>query len=251
MIRTHASPLRLLAALAVLVLGAGTAPEAASAYIEQLVATGPIMGQPGRSSTHKIWIEGDKIRVEDSSTAMATILRKDKGVLYMINPAKMTYSEMTFEQLQALANMGLGMMGGKAQEQPQVTIEKTGETAKIGDWNTSKVLVKVSGPIATEMTLWLSKDIALDMSTWVDLAQGMGMKVLVGDTMEQLATLEGYPVKQESKVTMMGMNVFSTTELKAFKPAAGGDDSLYELPAGLTKVEGLPGMPAAPTQPKP
>jgi hypothetical protein len=113
----------------------------------------------------------------------------------------------------------------------------------VGEWKATKAVLTIAGgPMQSEMNIWVSKDIALDMKAWADLADSMGMRGMVGDAATKMASLDGYPVKHESTVTMMGMKVTTSSELKVFK-AGAVDDALFEVPAGYTKTEGFKGMP--------
>jgi len=235
----------LLVGAAIVALGAASGVRAGSAYLESQVTTGAVMGQPARTSTQKMWFSDDRIRVDHGDEGSYSVIRRDQGKVYIIDAKKKTYAEMTLEQMKAMAEMGMAMMGNKDGAAPKVELTRTAETAKIGEWTATKAILTVAaGPMQTEMTLWVSKDIALDMKAWADVAQSMGMRGMMGDMAEKMATLEGYPVKQDSTVNMMGMKITSSSELKVFKPGPV-EASLFEVPAGFTKTEGmLPGMPA-------
>ncbi len=229
---------------AVCLVAAVATAQAGSNYLEQVVKTAGVMGQPPTESTQKIWIGEGAYCIQDKANGIVTVFDKATGNLLVIQTQKKKYAEMTKEQLQGMASMGLEMLKQMGQGgEVKVTTSKTGNTAKIGSWQAYEVVVEIGGPMPMTINVWFSKDVGIDQQVWAELADMMQTNAMFGDATEKLASFEGYPVKQTVEMSMMGMTINSSTEvtLTATKPM---DKTVCTVPAGFEKIEGL--MPMGP-----
>ena len=151
------------------------------------------------------------------------------NMLYRINDANKTYTEMDLAKMRAMA--------GQQPDTTKYTVEKLGQETILG-YKTQHVLVKeqhagAGNGMTTEM--WTAKDL-LDYATFSKLqvrrAQGAGEEAMIKALKD--ADADGMPLKSitttgdGSKVTMEVVKVD-----KKSLPA-----STFEIPAGYTKSEG-------------
>ena len=134
----------------------------------------------------------------------------------------------------------LAQIGGGAET--STSVEKTGNETKVGEWNAYEVLATVDGPMPMKITLWISKDVGIDMSAWSKLASMTQVRSMFGDMVGKLAALDGYPVKQETRMSMMGMEMSSSTEV-TLVDSRPVDAAICTVPASFEKSEGMMQMP--------
>src|SRR5881227_2532309 len=93
------------------------------------------MDQPTTGQVH-IWVAADRLRRDEGETS--TIVRLDRGKVYVLNHADKTYLELAAPDLQKMA--------APAGAQMKVQVTATGETKKVGTWNARKYKVEISNP---------------------------------------------------------------------------------------------------------
>ena len=245
--------------LLLFVLGLAAAPARADIYMKQKTHTGAftVMGQsqPEKDETTVIWLGDNKVRT-DQGNGKSIIFLADKGLLYVIDHDKKTYTEMPLDMNKAMdeALAGQGERGGKAAEMMKgmmkgmmggmsVTVTDTGEAKKIGAWNCRKYLVAMKMPMGeANSETWATQDIKIDAKLYFTAANAM-MAGMPGfqDMVKEMQKVKGVGAYQASTTQMRGSEVTSTMELLecADKGAPAGT---YDLPAGYTKVKGMKGM---------
>ncbi len=180
------------------------------------------MDQPTTGQVH-LWIAADKLRRDEGETS--TIVRLDRGKVYVLNHADKTYLELAAPDLQKLA--------GPAGAQMKVQVTATGETKKVGTWNARKYKVDISNPegLHLDTTIWASKDVASYQAYGKLAAALAAMQPGSGEWARQMQLIEGFPVIQEADVTMGGSRFKTREELVAVetKDAPAGT---YDPPAG-------------------
>lgn len=227
-----------------LVLSVGAARAEKGHYIEQHQTQSGMMGQPATSSSQKLWIGTDKFRVEDEASKMVTLMLAKQGEFFMINNAEKTYTQLTMEQISQMAEMGLAMLKELSPgAEPTVEVRETGEKKRVGEWDARGVVVEMGGMMAGEVKLWLA-DLPIDMRSWATLTE-QSMPGIGAEMARKMAALKGYPVLQETTLSMMGMTLKTTTEVRVVRPVEL-DPALFVPPADFTKVEGPMGMPGRP-----
>ena len=80
-------------------------------YLEQRIHSGGAMGHPAKDQIQKSWLSDEAIRMEGTNNI--TIFRFDKNIVWLLQPGKKEYMEVTMEQMQASAEMGMSMLKKK------------------------------------------------------------------------------------------------------------------------------------------
>jgi len=183
------------------------------------------MDQP-RTGEVKIWIGGDKLRRDEADSSY--ILRLDRGKLYVVNHSEKTYSELAIPgDLQRVAS--------PASAQLKVQVTATAETKKIGNWTARKYKVDLSNPegLRLDTTIWASKDIASHEAYNRLAASLAALQPGAAEWARKLEQIEGFPVLQETDVTMGGSR-FKTREELISVETLNAPAGAYEIPAGYT-----------------
>jgi hypothetical protein len=206
--------------------------------------------QPAKDDVFEIWMTNDKARM-DQGKDVSIIVRLDKNMMYMIDNAKMKYSEMPISGegdilSNALASSSASdeekaqaqkmMKGFASMMKPKISVKDTGETQKIKDWNCRKytVTMEMMGTKSSQ-EIWATEDIKIDFELYRALAMSM-MSQMPGmeDMMKEMQKIKGIAVMSTGTTSMMGTEVKSTQELvevsEKSAPAAA-----YEVPAGYKK----------------
>jgi hypothetical protein len=189
-----------------------------------------------------------------------TIIRLDKQIVWHLDPAKRTYSEMTFAQIEAtiqkaggkmdaamekmkreMANMSPEerrmveqMMGNKmpgAQDAAPVRVENTGDRKTISGFACTKYVVR-SGSDQV-MTLWVTRDVrGFDemRNDWKAFSERMAaMTARFGKEMaDAYKSIDGFPIQTE-----MGQGVVTTVTRVERRSTPAPE---FEIPSGYTKV---------------
>lgn len=239
----------------VVALLALSAPTAADTFIKQSAHTDAfaVMGQeqPAKDDTTITWLAEDKAYML-SGDNKAFILRADKGIMYFIDHAAQTYSEMPLEALGDVKKMAgieddeeaaqaAEMMQGLASgmmASMKVTVTPTDEEKKVGDWNTKKYVVEMKMPMGSLTSeIWASKDIKLDYDLFRTISNSfMAMMPGFQNTLKEMEKIEGVSVLSVTETNMMGARVKSTTELLECSEKEAPDGT-FDLPEGYKKVD--------------
>jgi len=235
----------------------------ADIYMKQKVHTDElkVMGQtqPAKDEISVIWL-GENLARMDQAAGTSSILLGDKKILLMIDHNKKQYSEMPldlekmFDEAAAagagddpemaeakkkmpgfMKGMMKGMMGNMSAK-----VTETGETKKIGDWNCRKYLIEMDmGMGKSQAEAWATEDLKIDYGLYFTSANAMlasqpGFDKIV----KEMQKVKGVIVYQTAKISAMGADITSTTELLecSDKSAPAGN---YDIPAGYKKVKGI------------
>jgi hypothetical protein len=191
--------------------------------------------QDARDLESRIWLGEQKVRRDDGQ--VSSILRMDKNKMYVLDHARKIYNVLDMPiDFKKLYPQGGEEMQARASElsKMDVTITPREEKRKIGDWEARRYDVVMTNAIGmkVETTMWVSKDVGVDVSALTRMAGAMtALKPGTLDWMKKMEELEGFPVLQEATVTMMGTPIKSTEQLVSVekKEAPAGT---YEPPAG-------------------
>ena len=212
------------AVLAVLVMCVGVH---AGIYLEQEIKIPAGPGMPAAVVKQVCYISESKMRVENVVMGVESILiqRQDKGVVYQLSPAQKVFMEMPIPKPPARP----------ADQQVQVTVTKTEETAKIGEWNCSRYDVTVDGQL---FKYWMTEEVDLgnEMANYWKTTT-MAAAPEVG---QELSKMKGLLIRTEM-VSPQGAVVVTVTAVK--KQAV--PDSMFEVPEDYQKMS----MPTAPQSP--
>ena len=230
-------------------------------YWETVTSGGPA-GEKGHLSTMYHMPKMFKAVVDESGQTM--ILRIDKQLIYMVDPKRKTYSEMTFDEMEgAMKKAGEAMDGQMAELQKQmedmpeeqrkmmeqmmggkmkgmmkrdaaakVKVNKTGNKKKIGNYQCTKV--EVTDDDKPFFTAWVTKDVG-EFEAMRDDMEQFRKRIIALNPMspkglsEAMAKIEGLPIEMEMEG---GMKQVVTKIEKRSIPA-----SEFEIPAGYEKVE--------------
>jgi hypothetical protein len=187
----------------------------------------------------------------------AVVIRMDQQKIYNIDPAKKTYSEMTFEemeqQMKAMSSkmdtqmaqleesmkkmppeqrkMMEGMMGSRmGKKGADVVLAKTGDSKKVGGFSCNKFVAKEGDKEL--MTLWATKEVrgfdALrkDYEAMTQRMMSMNPSFMKG-LVEAMRQVDGFPME-----TVWGGMTTQVTKVESRATAA----SEFAVPAGYTKT---------------
>jgi hypothetical protein len=147
------------------------------------------------------------------------ISRVDKLETYVVNDQTKSYSVI---EIEGLEDPSSGPRGAN--------LVNTGETRKIGSWNTVRYEMTASmGGEAVEIVLWVSDEIDIDFSAYRAFVQAMAAQPGF-DWMLKFLEVDGFPVRQEFNMgpIMSWQELVSVSQESA--PAG-----TFEPPAGYTR----------------
>jgi hypothetical protein len=162
--------------------------------------------------------------------------------MYLINHKDKTYLETTlpldFSKLlpPEMAGMAAAMM------KVTVTVNPTGQTKTIGQWNCSGYDVSMSMMMMPmKMQVWATTDVPFDVNKFMEKMYSnvlMAQLRLDEAAIKEMQKVKGFWIASETSGEMMGAKIRSTTEVAEISkenPPAG----VYSVPAGYTKQEKL------------
>lgn len=193
--------------------------------------------QPAKDIEVKIWVGTDRLRRDEGETS--SILRLDRNKLYLVDHAGKTYSEIGLPvDLQKYAPAGtesaMQQMADAMKLNAQVT--PAGESRRIGQWNTRRVDVAITSAMGMTIatTMWVSKDLDIYPSLNKMSAALASLQHGAAAWARQLEQIDGFPVLQESDVSVIGTR-FKTREELVAVAAQDAPAGIYEPPAGYTR----------------
>jgi len=188
-------------------------------YYEQEMTLKPSSetAQPG-STKLRCYISGPKMRVETAGGQTIGITRMDTGVVYHLVPAQKVYRSET-----------LTRPDPEKERQVEVTITKTQERRKIGQYACSRYDVTVG---SQRFSLWITTDVDVgdDWATMWKAAGQWGWAKLA----DEVIRIKGFPIRTEMDIPPGTLILTVTTVKKQAVP-----DTMFEVP------EGYKPMPAA------
>ncbi len=212
--------------------------------IHQIENTTGGRGGP-RTVTSTTYVSGNALK-RTASDGTDVILRLDAQKMILVDNAKKTYSEITFQQMdeamskasaamtnmppEAMAQMRK-MMGNMASE-VTVTDTHTGET--IAGYTTEKYLVK--GPM--DMEIWAAPALKVPPQLYdaIKLRLPRNPMFDFGKLYDEMKKINGWPVKQVTTMKMMGMESRTESVVTAVEKGAI-TKTTFDAPAGYKKVE--------------
>jgi Domain of unknown function (DUF4412) len=194
--------------------------------------------QEAQDSSVKIWLTSDKMRRDEGP--LSAIVRLDRQKLYLINHTDRTYTAVALpidwtkfvpkgdqEKFQQFV----------ADNRIKASIVPTAETRKIHGWNAHRVDVELSNAhglkVSTQM--WVTKDLALYGAYNKMSGVLASLKANSADWSSKIGQLDGFPVYQETQVSVGGASFKSREEVIATetKPVP---DVTYDIPVGFTAI---------------
>ena len=209
-------------------------------YIEQVTTTESPFGGGNQESISKTWLTDGKFRTD--SEGSITIGRSDEGKFYVLDTNEKTYFVMNAEEMRQFASMGIAMMGIVVDEEgnlhvPSDLYTRTGESRKVGDWNTTGYKIKekyLEDGILDSYTMFVTDEVDIPDKYYIGM-----MNSFLGqdeDALNQFRKawekIGGYPVLTE--VGTMGMtSTTRTTKVEEMNVP----DSRFNIPDGYTEVD--------------
>ncbi len=249
----------ILAGLVVLGLLAGSTVAKADYYIKQVKHTDPftVMGQTqeAKDETNVTWLSKTMGRF-DNADGTSVIVDPGKKVMYWLNHAEKTYSEMPLamgdilnkmveaagedadEEGKAMAEQ-MGKLAGSMM-QMEVKVTKTQETKKIEKWNCRKYIMDIKMPMGTSTSnSWATTDIKIDPELyWVTVNAMMAGQPGFEEAFKEMKKIEGVVVYQELTSKMMGADIKMIDKIVEIDEKAAPAGT-FSVPSGYKKVEGM------------
>jgi hypothetical protein len=198
-----------------------------------------------RTTTVTTYMSGGAFK-RSSSDGNDTIIRLDEGKMVMVDNNKKTYSEVTFQEMQAVMDQA----GAAAQNLPPeaaaamqkmmggantpVSVTKTGAGEPIAGYATEKYTV--TGPMAMEV--WAAPDLKVPPQFYDAIKMRMPRNPMfdLGKLYDEMKKINGYPLKQTTSMTMMNVVSKSTMVVTAVDKAPIAKTT-FDVPAGYKKVD--------------
>ena len=214
---------------------------AADFYIKQISHTDAMsmMGQqqPARDDVIHMWLGEDKMAMD--MPQMKIIIDLDKDVMYWANHQNKSYVEMTLplDLEKYFPAQMLQMMGDV-----DISVEPSGESKKIASWDCSGYDVTMN-IMMMEMNqkVWASTDVPFD---WKEYSQKMMPKIsqammrLGEDALQEMMKIEGFQIRTELSMNMMGSEMKSWQEVQEISKQTAPAGT-YTVPEGYTKKDKL------------
>ena len=170
------------------------------------------------------------------------IIDLNKKIARMINHQAKVYIEMAIpvdisqylpEEMAQMAQMMMNVT---------ITVNPTGETQTIGNWNCTGYDVEMGMMMfKMKMKVWASKDVPFDWKLFSETMYSemtKAMMRLTDDAVKELLKIEGFQIKTEMTMSMMGSDMKSyqeVVEITKKSPPAG----TYAVPEGYKKQDKL------------
>lgn len=201
-----------------------------------------IMGQsqPAKDEEGATWLAKDKMR-EDEGQTKSTIVRFDLKKIFIIEHDKKQYVEIDlpvdFDKiLPPQAKQMMQMMTATAK------VTKTQETQTINEWNCTKYLVEIGismmgMEMPMKMEMWVTKDLGIDMEQYIEFySEMLSIQPMFKDFIEEFQKVDGYPVRTEMTMSMMGAETRTLEEVISVEELEVPEGT-FNLPEGFTKAD--------------
>lgn len=186
-------------------------PAQAGWYLEhEAVLPNPADMTKSIKQTLHTWHEGRKFKRESPLRNETVVIDLDKGEVYGINAQKKTYWKLPAAKYQQLAMLALVVMGVKLAPDgqpivPDPMFAETGQTATIEGRKAFEVKIAAQLPPGVSTSLWLSKEVPVDVSQLVDqmrLSLGNPQGAAYENLFRQWGALKAYPVQNVTTISM-------------------------------------------------
>jgi hypothetical protein len=217
-------------------------------------STQPRMG--GKAASQKFYYSPGMLKVVMEEDAQRIILRMDQQRMYLVNDREKSYQEMTFDEIEKMAEKARAMMEqmneqlaglppeqrkmveemmGKqmgAGEKMKHAVKNTGEKKTINGFSCTKHVVTLGGKDFA--TIWATKDVkGIDrmQKDFEEFSRRMAALAPGGaaQATDWLTEIDGFPILQESKDG--GKEEVTIVEARSIAA------SEFDLPKGYRKVE--------------
>lgn len=188
--------------------------------IVQKVETSPMMGQPAKNLTMSMYVKGNKARIETKENQTYQIMDLQANKIYNVTPAEKKVMIMPMDLMTHAGDM-FGKMGDM-----KTDVRKTGATAEVNGFKCEEYVVTISGPINGTTTECVTHDVdTSEFDKYRDFA--MSFAKMMGGKMPEI---KGLPVRTASKMSIMGQNMDSKSEVLSISTKAIAD-SMFVVPS--------------------
>ncbi len=195
-------------------------------YIEQKIQ---IINSENQSKPEKVQIWFSDVKLKIIQKDQEIFVRPDLKKVYIVFSKEKEYMELQLNQLDQFLTLSNIFTKIPAD---QVSFTQTGETEKIGEWESYKIKSETE---KLEFTLWLTKEISFDRTILVDIYNKIPGLNSLAEFIEALKDLQGFPVKSEMTFNIMNNKFQIQSELLKIS-AQEIDSSIFNLPGKLKKI---------------
>jgi hypothetical protein len=195
--------------------------------------------QEARDSSVKIWLSGDKLRRDEGP--LTAIVRLDRHQLILVNHTDRTYStvDLPLDWMKMIPKVDQEKFAQfMADNKIIAAITPSAETRKIQTWNAHRIDVELTNThglrVSTQM--WLSKDVPLYAAYNKMSGALASLQVSAADWSHKVSQLDGFPVYQETTVSVNGASFPSREELVSYEPKPAPPGT-YDVPVGFTAIQ--------------
>ncbi|WP_372713681.1 hypothetical protein [Ilyobacter sp.] len=210
-----------------------------------------VMGrtQPSRDFIVETWITPDRVSVEDGNSK--TVIEFDKNIISVADHNEKTIMSMPMNFSEIADQQSSDMSKEDSEEfknfmgkmmQVSVSVTKTNEKKKIGQWNCTKYIqIMNTGMGEFKSEIWATEDIDIDRELYAKYISAMkgtmpGMNENMREIIKETKKIKGMEVYSEQTTEMMGQTMRSSTELLEYKKGRA-PASAFEMPKGYKRVE--------------
>jgi hypothetical protein len=230
-----------IALLAVLPLGA--AGETAALADELLTVKGHAEGvrvgdrvQPPRDTDVKVWLAADKLRRDEGGTTF--LVRLDRHKLYIVNHAERSYTavDLPIEWMKLVPPRDQESFSRfMADSQITSKVTPTPDTKVFHGWNCHRIQIELTNNQGLKVIAqwWLTKDLPLAAAYNQLSASLASLQISTVEWSRKMAQLDGFPVYQDTTVTMGGATIKTQEEVTSVDTREAPPGT-YDVPAGFT-----------------
>lgn len=191
-----------------------------------------VMGrqQPAQDREQTIWITDNKMRTDQNGQTVIVRLDQDKMFIVDHGEKTVTVLDLPFDIMNHVPEQMRPMI--ESMMNMDVSVKRTGETKKIGDWSTTKYEIAVdSQMMSMDQDAWATKDLGPEAAQFAEMAaKVMSLQPTMQSMAEEFAKIDGVVVLQEGTIGMMGASTDTRQEVisvEQSEPPAG----TYDPPA--------------------
>lgn len=211
----------------------------ADVYIKQNSHTDAIemMGQsqPAQDEVNHLWLGDNKMAMH--SEKQSILINLDAGKMMMIDHQDKTYVEMDLplDMSKYFPPQMEQMMG-----QMKISVTPTDKTQTINGYDCKAYDVNMNFMMMNmKQTVWASTDVPFDWKSYSEKMLPMMQQAMLRlgtETLEEFKKIEGFQIKTEMTMDMMGSEMNSYSEVVEIEKK-DAPEGTYTLPEGYTQKE--------------
>jgi hypothetical protein len=212
-------------------------------YLETINRSTGLMGEAPQEELSKTYLAHGKMKVSGSdATGTDMLLDPATGNMTFINHGAKQYYQINIARVkEGMSQPGMEQMRAMVAD-TKITVQDTGETKQIGEWNCRKYLVIKTGMMSIEQEVWATEDVDFDVNRFTEMMSLSGPDGLLANSPEgqaqqaEMAKIKGYPILTKTRMQMMGSSMETESEVKIVRHEAM-PASLFDIPAGYVERE--------------